>query len=201
MANKKLSAWFEENKNTQFSNKVILSEDCQLTSPSIGFNLVYQLVHIYRHLLNEGIGLRQLMDYYFLMKHAFGSEDFSQAANLRVHARNVIDELGLSKFASAIMWVLQRVFGLNIHGMAWLPNQRDGEFLLQEILLMGNFGHQNDRYHLDADDLHMKRFLQMVYSKWRFIGHFPNEVFWLPIDIISRFFEIRRMRRLLREVN
>lgn len=41
-----------------------------LTVPSITFNLVYLMAHKYLHLLREGIGLRQMVDYYFVLKTA-----------------------------------------------------------------------------------------------------------------------------------
>ena len=35
--------------------------------PIVEFNIIFQLTHIYSHLMNEGIGLRQLVDYYYVL--------------------------------------------------------------------------------------------------------------------------------------
>ena len=35
--------------------------------PTVEFNIIFQLTHIYSHLMNEGIGLRQLLDYYYVL--------------------------------------------------------------------------------------------------------------------------------------
>ncbi len=35
--------------------------------PSVEFNVVFQLLHLYKHIFEEGIGLRQLLDYYFVI--------------------------------------------------------------------------------------------------------------------------------------
>ena len=35
--------------------------------PTVEFNIIFQLTHIYSHLMNEGIGLRQLVDYYYVL--------------------------------------------------------------------------------------------------------------------------------------
>ncbi len=38
--------------------------------PTAAFNVVYQLVHIYKHLFQEGTGLRQVIDYYLLIHNS-----------------------------------------------------------------------------------------------------------------------------------
>lgn len=35
--------------------------------PMTSFNVIYILSHLYRHVFTEGIGLRQLIDYYFVL--------------------------------------------------------------------------------------------------------------------------------------
>ena len=35
--------------------------------PTVEFNIIFQLTHIYSHQMNEGIGLRQLLDYYYVL--------------------------------------------------------------------------------------------------------------------------------------
>ena len=42
--------------------------DKQVAVPTLQFNALYQLLHIYKHIFEEGIGLRQMMDYYYLLK-------------------------------------------------------------------------------------------------------------------------------------
>ena len=45
------------------------------------------------------------------------------------------------KFTSAVMWVLMEAFGFNKEFLPCKPNQKEGRFLLSEILKAGNLGH------------------------------------------------------------
>ena len=65
--NRKLQKYYERVKEEQFSHRVMLGEQGEIAIPTVEFNLIFQLTHIYAHLMNEGIGLRQLLDYYYVI--------------------------------------------------------------------------------------------------------------------------------------
>ena len=65
--NRKLQKYYERVKEEQFSHRVILGEQGEIAIPTVEFNLIFQLTHIFSHLMNEGIGLRQLVDYYYVL--------------------------------------------------------------------------------------------------------------------------------------
>ena len=65
--NRKLQKYYERVKEEQFSHRVMLGEQGEIAIPMVEFNLIFQLTHIYAHLMNEGIGLRQLVDYYYVL--------------------------------------------------------------------------------------------------------------------------------------
>ena len=65
--NRKLQKYYGMVKEEQFSHRVMLGEQGEIVIPTAEFNLIFQLTHIYAHLMNEGIGLRQLVDYYFVI--------------------------------------------------------------------------------------------------------------------------------------
>ena len=65
--NRKLQKYYERVKEEQFSHRVMLGEQREIAIPTAEFNLIFQLTHIYAHLMNEGIGLRQLVDYYYVL--------------------------------------------------------------------------------------------------------------------------------------
>ena len=65
--NRKLQKYYEGVKEEQFSHRVMLGEQGEIAIPTAEFNLIFQLTHIYAHLMNEGIGLRQLLDYYYVL--------------------------------------------------------------------------------------------------------------------------------------
>ena len=60
---RRLCKWLEGVKEDQFA-----IDEMGFASPTIEFNVVYVLIHIYKHLFDEGVGLRQLMDYYFVLR-------------------------------------------------------------------------------------------------------------------------------------
>ena len=65
--NRKLQKYYERVKEEQFSHRVMFGEQMEVAIPTVEFNLIFQLTHIYAHLMNEGIGLRQLLDYYYVL--------------------------------------------------------------------------------------------------------------------------------------
>ena len=65
--NRRLQKYYERVKEEQFSHRVMLGEQGEIAIPTVEFNLIFQLTHIYSHLMNEGIGLRQLLDYYYVL--------------------------------------------------------------------------------------------------------------------------------------
>ena len=65
--NRKLQKYYERVKEEQYSHRVMLGEQGEIAIPTVEFNLIFQLTHIYAHLMNEGIGLRQLVDYYYVL--------------------------------------------------------------------------------------------------------------------------------------
>ena len=183
----KLQKWFAKEADRQMNHSVAF-EDGEVSIPTVDFNLVYQMLHVYRHLFSEGIGLRQLMDYYVLMTtNALTYEDCD-------YVRQQVSHFGMKRFAAALMWVLGHVFSLEETMMPWKPDERGGRFLLDEVMQMGNFGHSDQRFRLNSNDSHLHRYWLMVKSKWRFIRYFPNETLWQPIDTFIRFFELRKLR-------
>lgn len=92
IANKKLQRWFAKEQEAQFDNKISLSDGEDISVPTTEFNLVYQLLHIYRHLFGEGIGLRQLMDYYMVLRTVENGKEGSERYR---EVKNVVFMLGL----------------------------------------------------------------------------------------------------------
>ena len=65
--NHRMQKWFKEVMDLQCSNVVTLPDGYgEITVPTMNFNVIYILSHLYRHVFTEGIGLRQLIDYYFV---------------------------------------------------------------------------------------------------------------------------------------
>ena len=67
--NRRLQGYYERVMDGQFAHRVKLGEQGDVAVPKAEFNLIFQLTHIFTHLMNEGIGLRQLLDYFFLLKN------------------------------------------------------------------------------------------------------------------------------------
>ena len=64
----RLQKWFRRNADLQCSNVVSLPDGAgDIAIPTSPFNVVYQLCHLYHHFFDEGIGMRQIVDYYYVV--------------------------------------------------------------------------------------------------------------------------------------
>ena len=66
--NARLQKWFKRNADLQCSNVVSLPDGIgEIAIPTSAFNVIYQLTHLYHHFFDEGIGMRQIIDYYYVV--------------------------------------------------------------------------------------------------------------------------------------
>ena len=64
----RLQKWFKRNADLQCSHIVGLPDGAgDIAIPTTAFNVVYQLTHLYHHFFDEGIGMRQIIDYYHVV--------------------------------------------------------------------------------------------------------------------------------------
>lgn len=168
MTDRKLRHWMEREKENQFENQCSKG----FSVPTISFNIVYSLIHIYRHLFDEGIGLRQVVDYYFILQASTEEE--------RKTAYQVLCSFGMGRFCSAMMWVLKSVFCIENKKMLCEPAEKDGNFLLSEIMQAGNFGHFDARLSHESRNLFESGW-QGMKRNIRFLKYYPREVCWAPL--------------------
>lgn len=189
LKNKVLLEFFRKQESLQFTHKSALPSGDNIIAADNNFNIVFQLVHIFHHLFTEGIGLRQLMDYYFVLRTSYENQNEGEYRNKNV--LRVVHDLGLKRFASALMWVIKTVFvgheneDENKNWMPWKPNEKDGRYWLNEIMQSGNFGHHDECIPKQMN--YWKSFWYLNFYNLRLIRFDYWSWFWTPIMSIKGF--------------
>ena len=166
--NRRIQEYLQEVAAEECANRIPFHGD-SIAIPTLEFNRYYILQHIYRHLFGEGIGLRQMTDYYYVLRKG-GSRE-SKERTMELFRRT-----GMLKFVGATMWVMQVVFGLEEEYLLCAPDEKAGRFLLNEILLAGNFGKYDARIDRRHHDELFPRVYQSVKRIVRFGFAYPSEV-------------------------
>lgn len=167
--NKKLQTIYTEKAERQFSN---VDEKFGFAHTTIDFDLVYSMVHIYRHVFSEGIGLRQLIDYYYILQNS--------SLEQRKEAYESLKDLKMGSFVGGIMWILYTCFGLNEDYLLCPINNKHGEFMLSEIMTAGNFGRFDERTRRIDCNKRFKKGIFQFEKNLRFVSYYPSEVLWSP---------------------
>ena len=263
--NRRMQKWFEEVMGEQCNHRVSLPDGYgEIHVPQVSFNVIYILSHLYRHIFTEGIGLRQLLDYYYVVcafckvyqissnhlsnfsNHPVplskegstshpsplsseerdvtalwcseplrykvggaskpspgcagwdrqdgsgdttsacsldaGSSSFSACSSVALDVvQRELKHLGLWKFAGAVMFVMKEVFGLSEDRMIAPMDEKEGRFLLDEIMRGGNFGQYDDRMGSKVGESKIHRYFRMNLRNLRFVKHYPTEALSEPL--------------------
>lgn len=191
--NSRMQKWFKEVMGEQCNHRVSLPDGYgEIHVPQVSFNVIYILSHLYRHIFTEGIGLRQLLDYYFVLVKwhtdltnlTDSNKSLPQMTQINTDLdtlRHELKYLGLWKFAQAVMYVLYEVFGLSEDSMIAPMDEREGRFLLDEIMRGGNFGQYDDRMGSKAGESKIHRYFRMNLRNLRFVKHYPTEALSEPL--------------------
>lgn len=185
--NHRLQRWLEE----EIRYATMVEEGFSV--PSMKFALMMQLAHVQRHFLASGIGLRHIVDYYWLLRKATDEDRQTVKALLRA--------FGLHQTAGALMWVLCEVLLLDRELMLCEPDDCLGRMLLREIMEGGNFGHYAQRQQTDSD---VTFFLRKIRHQMELFPFAPSEMIWQEMKYIKGLFKrlperIRHGRLSLRD--
>ena len=207
--NRRLQQWFRESIAAQCRNMIALPDEAgEVAAPTADFNAVYQLYHLYHHYFYEGVGLRQVVDYYYVMwnvecgmwseecgvKNSSLDNSSSQAKprtnqHSTFNIQHSLTRLGLWHFAGAMMYVLHEVLGLPEEKMIAPMDKKRGEMLLNDILCGGNFGHHDERHAWGRDTYDGNGFkhgalghnLLRLHRDLRLLRYYPSEALSEPI--------------------
>lgn len=237
--NRRFQMWMMEEAPKQVAHRVLLptksdGKAVEVAVPTEEFNIIYQLSHLYRHIFDDGLGLRQVLDYYFVLKSALQENKkdcgekvaltktektatvsaepinetlandcsteivselpssvnqsyatFSGNADTSAKSmKNICETLkrfGMYRFAQALMYVLQSHLGLEKKYLLCEPNSETGAFLLEEIMMAGNFGHYDEREKRTKHENGVQRLLRRQKRNMRFFGQYAEEVACVPI--------------------
>ena len=176
----RLQIWLKRNADLQCSNIVALPNEAgEIAVPTCAFNVIYQLLHLYHHYFYEGVGLRQIVDYYFVVIR-------NELLVIRGTLRRELKLLGLWKFAGAVMYVLHEVLGLSEEKMICPMDEKRGKMLLTEILNGGNFGQFDERYGFGHSSFGHN--IQRLCRDLRLVRFYPAEALSEPIFRTWHFF-------------
>ena len=173
--NRRLQKFFAQQGEAMFTNRVTF-EGCEgyINAPTLAFNRFYILLHIYRHLFQEGIGLRQLLDYYYVLAQGFTEEEKTETVKL-------LKQFRMKRFAGAVTYILEEFFAMDKKYRLVKPLEKEGEKLLKEILVSGNFGKYNPVYSNDVSDSLVSRAITRTKYNLQFMWSYPSEIFAAPL--------------------
>lgn len=185
--NRKLQKWFAKHREAMFCNlndnhNLDLNSNTNRTNdtngfvtPTMEFNVFYILLHIYRHFLYEGVGFRQVIDYYFVLKNL--NDDLNES-----FAYKAVREFGMEKFAKGLMWVMHEALGMPREWMLWEPDEKEGRYILKQVMTGGNFGHHDKRLSHSGGKLGAVR--AILTHNLHLLTHYPSDVIWAPVWIV-----------------
>ena len=187
--NVRLQKWFRRNADLQCSNVVSLPDGIgEIAIPTTAFNVVYQLTHLYHHFFDEGIGMRQIIDYYYVVNN-------DELLVIRDALQKELKHLGLWKFAGAVMYVLHEALGLSEEKMIAPMDEKRGKLLLAEILNGGNFGRHFTKYGGFTHQSMGKKYFLKIWRNMHFVRYYPAEALSEPIFRTWHFFWRLKHRR------
>ncbi len=177
---KPLEQWFR----TQLPNHlatVALPDGGAISVPDPFANIVHQASHIYHHFLAEGVGLRQIVDFFLLISKARTADvDFALL-------KKTLGKLHLLNITSAVFHVMKVVLNASDDMLPWKPSSGYGGFLLRRILEGGNFGWYSHEY--------IGPNVKTLHGMWLRFKLYADKINYLRYDPYISFSGVQRIAR------
>ena len=198
--NRRLQRWLERQDTKEMilggkadlkPSETLQSSETSIIVPSLEFNAFYLMLHCYNHEFSSGLGLRQLMDYYFLLRN-INVNKTDKGDNSALFNR-LFNEFGMERFVGAVMWIMQEVFGLERERLICEPDETEGRYILAEVMAGGNFGHHDERITKIGKGKWQSVFANLQHAM-HVLRRYPSEALWMPVWIVYHFIWKRTLK-------
>ena len=116
------------------------------------------------------------MDYYFVLKITSLLDDKSKSLD-------AIEPFGMKRFARGVMWIMQHVCGLEDQFLLYESDEKEGNYILEQIMTGGNFGHYDERLRTDKSKGKVGAVTMILNHNLHLLSHYSADVIWAPMWI------------------
>lgn len=161
---RKYCKYFEKEGKVQFQ---LMDESLGFAYPTLRFNAVFSLIHIYNHTLSNEVKLKQIVDYYYILSKMVNSDRYTVMKTLKW--------MGLERFSGALMYVLAETLGLKPEKMLCTPEEKAGRQLLVDIMT------GSDVVSVARRGNRLTGVGVKIHKLSKYIRLYPSEVLWAPV--------------------
>lgn len=184
---KDFERYCEEEHLRQMTNwKPLPNANEKISAPTPEFNMIFQLLHVMRHLFHDGIGLKQMIDYYWLLN--------SQEMDME-EVRRLVRRFSLTHIVEGMMWMMHHVLGMPEERLPFPMDEKVGRILLSEIDRGGNLGWDDLGLHQWRFKSSLQMFIWRTYRDITLIRICPSEVIWSPYFRFWQKIWVRKMEK------
>lgn len=146
-------------------------------------NLLLQIIHLRKHLIAGGVGMRHVIDFFCLLRSVQPTPALQRDLSTDLH------RLQLRKFGAALAYVLRESLGADDKMLTLLPSPdaKHGAYLLNEILCAGNFGHYDKRKQPAKASQGLPNFIRLTREAFHSLRHYPMEALFNPLYRVAQF--------------
>ncbi|MGX1642358.1 nucleotidyltransferase domain-containing protein [Sphingobacterium sp. LZ4M12] len=160
-------------------------ENTKIQLPSALETIIQANSHILKHLLSYGIGIRQLCDSARIYAH-YNQE--LRTSNLK----EIYSSLGIKNWIDMLHLLLVKYLGLEESNLPYkLTANLDADWMMEDILVSGNFGFHNANFvdkEINLNGGRANKKSRIWKSFLKYVKVTPSEAIWFPImQFYSRF--------------
>lgn len=175
---RRVREYYDSEKSGQMSHTLDLASGQRVVAPDRAFQAVQILHHAFGHFLFEGVGMRQLMDYYFVMQQPFSPEE-------QTKVMKTVKRFGMYSFAKGVSYILLNVFGAKD---CFIPeDEKMGRRILKSVMSEGNFGVYDKKRDGSKMGSSWYRFWYHNFRLLKFVDMAPWIVIMSPFERIGEY--------------
>jgi len=170
-----------------------LSDEVRVRVFSPTFESVFLISHMVNHVYEEGLGLRQVVDYAYFLKTFVGGKDASVAIDWKRHEQ-MLERMGMQRAWRIFVCVCTDYLGVKLPEVFFedfkigRKHHLWAKRMVDDMMRVGNFGRGEYEFRHDSRWHELQNYWWVTKRAIRMGFLCPSEAMWWPLSKFTRFF-------------